>query len=137
MTDNNSSKPKLTEKQESFVRALFTEEVGGDLALALKAAGYADSVKAADVLNSDAVAEAIRDHAKYYLSANAGKAVFELVKSLSDPSKAGIQNQLKAIQMILDRVGVKDKEDTGPVENKAGVVYLPEKVKRVIIETDE
>lgn len=130
-------KTELTEKQEAFVRALFSEETMGNLSLSMKAAGYSEGTRAADILSSDAVAEAIKERAKYYLSANTAKAVFHLINSLDNPADPGIQNKLKSIQMILDKAGVKDREEATKDTIKAGIVILPEKKMSITVEVDD
>lgn len=116
----------LTENQKAFLSALFGE-AEGDITVAKKLAGYSENVKNYEVVNS--LVEEIRDLARKYLAMNAPRAAIEQVKVMLDPSQPNSNIKLKAIEGILDRVGVKS-DSSGDVNLKVpqgGLFIMPAK----------
>lgn len=116
----------LTENQKNFLSALFGE-AEGDVIAAKKLAGYAETVKTWDIVNS--LADEIRDLAHKYLAMNAPRAAIEQVRVMLDPSQPNSNIKLKAIEGILDRVGVKTKEsdDVNLKVPTGGLFIMPAK----------
>lgn len=129
---------ELTENQKAFLSALFGE-AEGDITVAKKLAGYSENVKNYEVVNS--LVEEIRDLARKYLAMNAPRAAIEQVKVMLDPSQPNSNIKLKAIEGILDRVGVKS-DPSGDVNLKipqGGLFIMPAKEVKTekVAETEE
>jgi hypothetical protein len=114
---------KLTPLQEAFLGALFSDEAKGDPAVAIKLAGYADGVQPSHVVPT--LTDEIIERAKKYLAANSGKAIFSMFETMDKPASAGAMVKLKAATEILNRAGVKEKEQVQEMPN--GIVILPAK----------
>lgn len=119
-------KRELTENQKAFLSALFGE-AEGDITMAKKLAGYSENVKNYEVVNS--LVDEIRDLAQKYLAMNAPRAAIEQVKVMLDPSRPNSNIRLKAIEGILDRVGVKsnDSSDVNLKVPQGGLFIMPAK----------
>ena len=107
-------KRKLTEKQASFLDALF--ENGGKISEAMRTAGYNTSRSKLMQSMRDEIAARTKD----YLAVNGVKAATRIVNQMD--------MRMKAAESILDRIGVSKKqtqEITGQVVH--GVVLLPAK----------
>lgn len=116
---------ELTDKQKAFLEHLFTD-AKGDLATAMKLAGYAEGTSPSYVAKT--LRDEIIETAKNIMMVNGPKAVFELVDVMVNPSKAGASNALKAAESILNRLGISEKKDDISVSvPKGGLFILPAK----------
>ena len=128
MSDLIKKEPKgLTEKQQSFLDALFSEQAKGDLRVALKLSGYAENTPVGQVLSSEELAEAVVKRAKDFIAQNSAKASFALLDGIITPAAIGMQNKLKAATEILNRAGVKEQTADIKLEVGQGIVILPAK----------
>lgn len=112
------AKTELNELQVKFLEALFGE-AQGDAGKAKAIAGYADSTKTIDIVR--ALKEEIISQANLTLAIHSPKAALELVGLVIDPNQSGGTTKLKAIQEILNRVGV-----VGPKENSDVNLKVPQ-----------
>ena len=118
-------KRKLTEKQASFLDALF--ENGGKIREAMRTAGY--NTSRSKLMES--MREEIAARTKDYLAVNGVKAATRIVEGLDADGTTPLNQmdmRMKAAESILDRIGVSKKqtqEITGQVVH--GVVLLPAK----------
>ena len=116
---------KLTEKQASFLDALF--ENGGKISEAMRTAGY--NTSRSKLMQS--MREEIAARTKDYLAVNGVKAATRIVEGLDADGTTPLNQmdmRMKAAESILDRIGVSKKqtqEITGQVVH--GVVLLPAK----------
>ena len=132
---NSGNKRKLTEQQQHFLTAL-GGTAKGDLTIALKEAGYADSSKSNVV---DSLKDEIVDVATKILAKSAPQASQKLVEILnSDDPIPQVNAKLQAAQTLLDRVGV-SKRDKLDVTHTAtsGIFLLPEKKTLIDGEAEE
>lgn len=136
MTDT-TKEPKLTELQQKFVEALFSEEAQGNISKALRMAGYAEGTSQHAVLSSKPVTDAIIAAAKDFLAKNSGRAAWGLVNILDKPNDFGASNKLKAATEILNRAGVKDESESGQKLPESGIIILPAKKLTVELTTDD
>lgn len=134
MTDKKKTK-ELTELQKNFIVCLFSEESKGNPVIAKRMAGYADSVRTSELVES--LYDEILEYGKKYLAANSPQAIYALLDTLINPSQMGGANKLKAAQDVLDRVGVdKRKEATDTLKiPESGLVILPAKSVRIDVDT--
>ncbi len=132
-------KKELTEKQKAFLVALFGEAEGNPRE-AMRIAQYSEYTTTAEVV--EALKEEILNHTNSFLAAHAPKASMKLIKALDE--SAPHANVLRAIQMVLNRAGIKDKAPTGEDINlkipSGGLFILPAKelqeFKRVDAESE-
>ena len=116
---------KLTEKQASFLDALFDN--GGKISEAMRTAGYNTSRSKLMQSMRDEIAARTKD----YLAVNGVKAATRIVEGLDADGTTPLNQmdmRMKAAESILDRIGVSKKqtqEITGQVVH--GVVLLPAK----------
>lgn len=120
------SKRQLTDLQLAFLSALFGE-AKGDPALAVKLAGYSETVKYSEVVAS--LKDEIIDQAKMILAMNAPRAAIGLVDVVINPDQKMATVKMKAAESILDRVGVKSKEQSDVNLNvpAGGLFIMPAK----------
>lgn len=131
----NEKKKELTEKQQAFLRHLFSDETMGNAKEAKKLAGYSDNVSVSEVINP--LTDEIIEEAKKHFASNASKAMFGVLSVLIDPAQAGAMNKLKAANEILNRAGIKEKPDSGETKlPENGIVILPAKNSSVKIEVN-
>ena len=135
MAAPNAGKKELTDMQKAFVEALFSDEAKGNPTIAKKMAGYADSIKSNYLLSS--LSDEIIDAAKKYLGANSAKAVFAVLDTMQNGHEAGSAVRLKAATEILQRAGVKEKEDQMIGIPESGLVILPAKKINIKMEEEE
>ena len=114
----------LTEKQQLFLDALFSNECGGDPVKAKRAAGYSDNFPTKELLKSlqDEIVDAARDHLHHL----AAKAAMSMGEVLMTPEKLGNREKLAAAKELLDRVGIVKTEKVD-VNIGGGVILLPAK----------
>ncbi len=121
--DNNKKELALTEKQETFLIALFGEakgnpKVAGDIA------GYADYLQPLRSLKDEIITRA-----EEQLAAFAPRASMGMINALDEyGSLPGANIRMEAAKQILDRVGLSKREKvdiTAKVQH--GVFILPPK----------
>lgn len=114
----------LTEKQQLFLDALFSDKCKGDPVKAKKEAGYSDNFPTKDILRSlkDEIMEAAVEHLHHI----APKAVMGLVGVLDNPSTPGAKETIAAAKELLDRAGIVKTEKVD-VNVGGGVLLLPPK----------
>lgn len=131
MVDKNR---KYTEQQLAFLDSLFRSDVNGNIRKAMAIAGYSDNVSSISIIRS--LRDEILDAAKEVLAAGTPMAVMELFGVLTEPSKLGAGNTIKAAREILDRAGLIKPEDGINLKiPEGGLVILPVKgSKQKVIE---
>jgi hypothetical protein len=129
----DKKKRELTELQIKFLDFLFSEETKGKPHIAKKLAGYADGVSTASLVAS--LKDEIIERSKEALAGTAPQAYFTLKDVMENPSQAGAANALKAISEVLNRGGVKEREEGPTLGPVSGVVLLP--AKNVTITYDD
>ena len=97
---------QLTEKQQKLLNVLF-DEAGGNVTIAKKIAGYADTSSTADIVKGL-------------------KAAMSMTGALLEPTELGIKEKMTAAKEILDRVGLV-KTEKMQVEATGGVMLMPPK----------
>ena len=121
-------KKNLTQKQENFLTALFSN--GGNISEALKTAKYSHHSRK-DVLAS--LKEEIAERTKVMLSGAAVKAADNIIKTMDVDVDAEIPtNRLelryRAAGDVLDRIGITKRQQIDVSgEIKLGIVLLPSK----------
>jgi len=121
-------KKNLTQKQENFLTALFSN--GGNISEALKTAKYSHHSRK-DVLAS--LKEEIAERTKVMLSGAAVKAADNIIKTMDVEVDAEIPtNRLelryRAAGDVLDRIGITKRQQIDVSgEIKHGIVLLPSK----------
>ena len=130
------SKRQLTELQLGFLSALFGE-AKGDPAKAVQLAGYSETVKYSEVVQS--LKDEIIDQAKMILAMNAPRAAIGLVDVVLDPTQKMASVKMKAAESILDRVGVKSKEASEVNLNipQGGLFIMPAKDAPMLEKSEE
>ena len=113
----------LTEKQQAFLNALF-DHANGDVVMAKKLAGYADSSSTTEIVNG--LKEEVLEATQMFMARNAPKAAYALVGGLFDPTELGIRDKMAAAKELLDRTGLVKTEKL-QVEAKGGVMLMPMK----------
>ena len=121
--DNDKKELDITEKQQTFLDALFGE-AQGDPKIAGEIAGYADYHQPLKSLKDEII-----DRAEKLLAAFAPRASMGMINALDeDGSLPGANIRMEAAKQILDRVGLSKKEKvdiTAKVQH--GVFILPPK----------
>lgn len=122
----------LNDKEQAFIEALL--ENGGHLVKAAEAAGYSQPKKYAYVLR-DRLAEHITKAAHQYMAMKSLRAATFMADSLDsdepiNPVKVTIARDM------LDRSGIKPKEEVQQTTVKANIFILPEKreIKAIDVE---
>lgn len=130
------SKRILTENQEKFLDALFSPEGKGDPSKAMKLAGYAETTRTFDVVNS--LRAEILERAQAIMAMNTPRAAMELVGLFLDPNQNGAMVKIKAIQEVLNRTGLsaKENQDINLKVPEGGLVLLPAKEMKKEVEDD-
>lgn len=124
----------LTELQLKFLEALFGEAEGNPRQ-AMRLAGYSEATSTKEV--TEALQDEIIKLTKVYLGSHAAKAGMKLVKQLDNETPNA--NLLKAISMIMDKVGLVDKSASDEVNLKVpsgGLFILPAKEVKKDIEEE-
>lgn len=121
--DNDKKELDITEKQQTFLDALFGE-AEGDPKIAGEIAGYADYHQPLKSLKDEII-----DRAEKLLAAFAPRASMGMINALDeDGSLPGANIRMEAAKQILDRVGLSKREKvdiTAKVQH--GVFILPPK----------
>jgi len=130
LPQSNNRKPALTDKQETFLDALF--ENGGNLTAAAEVAGYS---KGSVAWLRDRLADEIVERTRSLLAGHSLKAANKIASLVDNPDiERGDDLRMKAAESILNRVGLGKQETMNHnVTAVHGVVLLPPK-KEVIID---
>lgn len=121
-------KRELTDLQKRLLTALADPENKGNIRHCMRLAGYNDNTQVSDVL--DSLHEEMVEVANRMLASGSVRAALELIGVFDDPNEMGVRNKLTAAKEILDRAGVKSKENDGNVTvntNGGGIIILPAK----------
>lgn len=125
---------KLTEKQQEFLHHL-AGEARGDIREAMRLAGYSDSVKRQEIINS--LHEEIVAVAQKLMAANAVKAAVRISDLLDAPTTPGADNIIKAGKELLDRSGAIRKTEGEGTSIKADNVFILPQKDGAITDDDE
>lgn len=130
LPQSNNRKPALTDKQETFLDALF--ENGGNLTAAAEVAGYS---KGSVAWLRDRLADEIVERTRSLLAGHSLKAANKIASLVDNPDiERGDDLRMKAAESILNRVGLGKQETMNHnVTAVHGVVLLPPK-KDVVID---
>ena len=113
----------LTDKQKLFLDVLFNE-AKGDPSVAVKLAGYSNSVKTSSITAS--LVDEINDLTRKFIAQSSTKAVYTMYNILGTEDMLGAKERMSAAKDILDRAGFAKTEK---VEIKASepIFILPSK----------
>ena len=114
---------QLNERQQKFLNVLF-DEAGGDMVLAKKLAGYAETSSTTSIVKG--LKEEILEATQMYMARNAPRAAMAMTGALYDPTELGIRDKMSAAKELLDRVGLV-KTEKMQVEASGGVMLMPPK----------
>ena len=114
---------KLTERQQRFLDALFTD-ANGSIKDAKIIAGYSPNSNNNEIIS--ALKDEILEATQTYMAGNAPKAAVAMVSSIDDPTQLGIRDRLSASKEILDRIGLV-KTEKMQLEATGGVMLMPPK----------
>ena len=114
---------QLTEKQQKLLNVLF-DEAGGNVAIAKKIAGYADTSSTTDIVKG--LKDEILEATQMWMARNAPRAAMSMTGALLEPTELGIKEKMTAAKEILDRVGLV-KTEKMQVEATGGVMLMPPK----------
>ena len=121
---------QLTEKQQKLVDVLF-DEAAGNVTIAKKIAGYADTSSTADIVKG--LKDEILEATQMWMARNAPRAAMSMTGALLEPTELGIKEKMMAAKEILDRVGLV-KTEKMQVEATGGVMLMPPKA---VVEDDD
>ena len=125
----------LTDQQNAFLEALFSDECKGNFKKAKEVAGFAENTTVAYILNT--LQDEIIDRAKKMFVLASGEAYHGMRDVLKDGATLGAVNKLKAAQEILNRAGITSKEDSNQIKiPESGVVILPAKNMKIIVTSE-
>ena len=79
---------QLTEKQQKLLNVLF-DEAGGNVTIAKKIAGYADTSSTADIVKG--LKDEILEATQMWMARNAPKAAMSMTGALLEPTELGIK----------------------------------------------
>lgn len=122
--DNDKRDLEVTEKQQTFLDALFGE-AQGDPKIAGEIAGYSHYT-----IPLKALKEEIIDRAEQVLAAFAPKASMQVINTMSmeESTTPGANVRLEAAKQVLDRIGLVKKEKIDVNAKVAhGIFILPPK----------
>tara|TARA_B100000902_G_scaffold109759_1_gene111364 strand:+ start:1139 stop:1513 length:375 start_codon:yes stop_codon:yes gene_type:complete len=114
-------KKQLTDMQSLFLELLMTPECKGNIRLAMKEAGYADTTSISSVVGP--LQKEINEKASMMLAMNAPKAAYSMSEVLDNPEAMGARNSIAAAAQILDRTGLIKKEQV-EVNNTGGAMFI-------------
>lgn len=114
---------QLTERQQKFLDALFTD-ANGSIKDAKIIAGYSPSTNNQEIIK--ALKEEILDATQIYMASNAPKAALAMVSGIDTPTELGTRDKLSAAKELLDRTGL-IKTEKIQVESSGGVMLMPPK----------
>ena len=123
---------ELTAKQELFLEYLFNDpECGFNTFIACQKAGY-NKVDHAQTVR--ALKDEILQRSTEQLAINAPKAVSKLINAMDeDKSIPGAELRLKAVEGVLDRIGIAKKQqmEVSTSEETSPIFFIPAKVAPV------
>ena len=126
------AKKEYTENQLKFLDALIGD-ARGDIKLATKMAGYAETTKVIDIVK--ALKEEIRALSADALTLNSVKASFTLINLLDSPNVEGASHLIKVASEILDRAGVNESKNQEQANiPQGGLLILPAKGSHVSLD---
>ena len=133
LPQKHTSKKELTERQKSFVEALFDNQ--GNISKAMKQAGYTPGSRAWLV---SSVANEVIERTQKYLATHGVKAAQSIINALdSYGTTPKGELRLKAAESLLNRIGIGSRETVDHnVTALHGVVLLPNKKEEVVLEGD-
>tara|TARA_R100000963_G_C4545348_1_gene40630 strand:+ start:125 stop:499 length:375 start_codon:yes stop_codon:yes gene_type:complete len=119
---------KLTERQQKFLDALFSE-ANGSIKDAKVIAGYAPTTNNQEIIK--AIKDEILEATQTYMAGHAPKAAVAMVTGIDDPTQLGIRDKMSAAKELLDRTGL-IKTEKVQVEASGGVMLMP--IKKPTVE---
>jgi len=135
LTQKQTGKRELTERQETFVDTLLHN--GGNVDNAMKLAGYKPSSRQW-LVNS--VKDEVLNRTEHLLALNSARAAQRIITTIDDDgTEPRAEIRLKAAESLLNRVGLGRKDTVQHnVTALHGVVLLPSKkpVQEVVIEQE-
>ena len=115
-------KRKYTEKQQSFLDAMYDSNTG-DIRQAMTIAGYDSSAPSTFLLQS--LSSELIEIATHTLAKNAPRAANKIVDiMLSDMPIPQVNQKLQAAQTLLDRVGVVKEQKMNVEHNVSGGIFI-------------
>ena len=114
---------KLTERQQKFIDALFSE-ANGSIKDAKIIAGYSPNTNNQEIIKG--IKDEIFGATQLYMASNAPRAAMAMVGGLVDPTELGIRDKMAAAKELLDRTGL-IKTEKVQVEASGGVMLMPTK----------
>ena len=114
---------KLTERQQKFIDALFSE-ANGSIKDAKDIAGYSPNTNNNEIIKP--IKDEILEATQMFMASNAPRAAMAMVGGIVDPTELGIRDKMSAAKDLLDRAGLV-KTEKMQVENTGGVMLLPPK----------
>ena len=115
-------KRKYTEKQQSFLDAMYDSNTG-DIRQAMTIAGYDSSAPSTFLLQS--LSSELIEIATHTLAKNAPRAANKIVDiMLSDIPIPQVNQKLQAAQTLLDRVGVVKEQKMNVEHNVSGGIFI-------------
>ena len=94
---------KLTERQQKFIDALFSE-ANGSIKDAKIIAGYSPNTNNQEIIKG--IKDEIFEATQLYMASNAPRAEMAMVGGLVDPTELGIRDKMAAAKELLDRTGL-------------------------------
>ena len=114
---------KLTERQQKFIDALFSE-ANGSIKDAKVIAGYSPNTNNNEIIKP--IKDEILEATQMFMASNAPRAAMAMVGGIVDPTELGIRDKMSAAKDLLDRVGLA-KTEKMEVQASGGVVLMPPK----------
>ncbi|MBT5235463.1 MAG: hypothetical protein HOM18_09225 [Candidatus Marinimicrobia bacterium] len=115
-------KRKYTEKQQSFLDAMYDSKTG-DVRQAMTVAGYDSSAPSTFLLQS--LSSELIEIATHTLAKNAPRAANKIVDIMtSDMPIPQVNQKLQAAQTLLDRVGVVKEQKMNVEHNVSGGIFI-------------
>lgn len=115
-------KRKYTEKQQSFLDAMYDSNTG-DIRQAMTVAGYDSSAPSTFLLQS--LSSELIEIATHTLAKNAPRAANKIVDIMtSDMPIPQVNQKLQAAQTLLDRVGVVKEQKMNVEHNVSGGIFI-------------
>jgi 5,10-methenyltetrahydromethanopterin hydrogenase len=121
------SKKQLTDKQEAFLQALFSEECFGNYRKAMDKAGYSKSADYMSVVKS--LRHEILERTETYLALHSPHAAMEMLGLVADPTQVSAKEKISALREVMDRGGLVkvDKHHVSGDGSAGAVLVMPAK----------
>lgn len=126
---------QFTKMQQKAFKLLFDPSIAGNLEKAKVAAGYDKKANTQEIFGP--MRELIMEVSKDFLMVNTPKAVMNLVNIVEKPNELGSNVRLKAIEQLLDRVGMVKTEKVEHSGTLQAVIVLPPKDPVVLLKAEE